>query len=93
MEPLVTEELVARQPPEAQAIIRLLVARIVKLEAENAELRTRIEELERQMKGKTPQNSSLPPSTQHPHNRPQPPRRNSKKKRGGNSATRNTSDP
>ncbi len=32
---------------------------------------------------KTPQNSSLPPSTQHPHARPQPPRRKSKRKRGG----------
>ena len=33
--------------------------------------------------GKTPQNSSLPPSSQHPHARPQPPKRKSKKKRGG----------
>jgi len=72
----VTEEIVARQPPEAQAIIRALLAEIV-------ELRARIEELERQGKGKTPQNSSLPPSTQHPHARPQPPRRKSKKNRGG----------
>ena len=32
---------------------------------------------------RTPQNSSLPPSTQHPHARPQPPKRRSKKKRGG----------
>ena len=39
--------------------------------------------MERQAKGKTPQNSSLPPSTQHPHARPQPPKRKSKKKRGG----------
>jgi len=83
MEVAVTEEIIARQPPEAQAIIRLLLARIAELEAENAELRARIEELERQAKGKTPQNSSLPPSTQHPHARPQPPKRKSKKKRGG----------
>ena len=76
MEPVITEEIIARQPPEAQAIIRLLLARIAELEA-------RIEELERQGKGKTPQNSSLPPSTQHPHARPQPPKRKSKKKRGG----------
>jgi transposase len=39
--------------------------------------------LERQAKGKTPQNSSLPPSTQHPHARPRPPKRKSKKQRGG----------
>ncbi|MGD0900345.1 MAG: DUF6444 domain-containing protein [Thermoguttaceae bacterium] len=73
---VITEEIIARQPPEAQAIIRALLAEIV-------ELRARIEELERQLKGKTPQNSSLPPSTQHPHARPQPPRRKSKRKRGG----------
>ncbi|MGD0899931.1 MAG: DUF6444 domain-containing protein, partial [Thermoguttaceae bacterium] len=57
---VITEAIIARQPPEAQAIIRALLAEIV-------ELRARIEELERQLKGKTPQNSSLPPSTQHPH--------------------------
>jgi transposase len=72
----ITEETIARQPPEAQAIIRLLLGKIAELEA-------RIEELQRQGKGKTPQNSSLPPSTQHPHARPQPPRCKSKKKRGG----------
>jgi transposase len=71
----ITEEIIARQPPEAQAIIRALLA-------EFAELKARIEELQRQAQGKTPQNSSLPPSTQHPHARP-PPRRKSKKKRGG----------
>jgi len=76
MEAVVTEEIIARQPPEAQAVIRLLSARTAKLQA-------RIEELERRMKGKTPQNSSLPPSTQHPHARPQPPKHKSKKKRGG----------
>lgn len=32
-EPLVTEELIARPPPEAQAIIRLLLAKIAELEA------------------------------------------------------------
>jgi transposase len=72
----ITEEIIARQPPEAQAIIRLLLAKIAELEA-------RVEALERQGKGKTPQNSSLPPSTQHPHARPQPPKRKSKRKRGG----------
>ena len=64
----ITEELIARQPPEAQAIIRLLLAKIAELEARL---------------NKTPQNSSLPPSTQHPHARPVPARPKSKKKRGG----------
>ena len=35
------------------------------------------------MKGKTPQNSSLPPSTQHPHAKPPRKKRKSKKRRGG----------
>ncbi len=55
MPSLVPEELISRQPPEAQAIIRLLLARIAELEA-------RI--------NKSPQNSSLPPSSQHPHAKP-----------------------
>jgi transposase len=76
MSPDVTEEIVARQPPEAQAIIRLLLARIAELEA-------RVEELQRQAKGKTPQNSSLPPSIQHPHAKPASRRRKSKRRRGG----------
>jgi transposase len=83
MKATVTEESIARQPPEAQAIIRLLLARIAELEERVEKMGARIDELERQAKGKTPQNSSLPPSTQHPHAHPQPPRQKSKKKRGG----------
>jgi transposase len=49
---LITEEMLARQGPEAQAIIRLLLAKIAELEARL---------------NKTPRNSSLPPSTEHPH--------------------------
>jgi len=70
----ITEEIIARQPPEARAIIRLLLAKIAELEA-------RIAELERGRK--TPQNSSLPPSTQHPHAKPAPRKRKLKKQRGG----------
>jgi transposase len=76
MESIVTEEVIARQPPEAQAIIRALLAEIAALRAE-------LEEVRRHSKGKTPQNSSLPPSTQHPHARPAPRKRKSKKRRGG----------
>jgi transposase len=70
----ITEEIIARQPPEAQAIIRLLLAEI-------AQLKARIEELERGRK--TPQNSSLPPSSVHPHAKPASSKRKSKRKRGG----------
>src|SRR3972149_1874343 len=59
MSPDVTEEIIARQPPEAQAIIRLLLARIAELEA-------RIEELQRQGEGKRPANNSPPPRTPEP---------------------------
>ena len=76
----ITEALIARQTPEAQAVIRLLLAQIAKLTARVAELEARL--------GKTPQNSSLPPSSQHPHAKGrQPPSgsktKKSKKKRGG----------
>ena len=59
---LVTEDLLARQPPEAQAIIRMLLARI-------AEQDRRIAALEAELAAskKTPRNSSLPPSSEHPH--------------------------
>src|ERR1700688_3086549 len=68
MSQTIPEEVIARQSPEAQAIIRLLLARIEALEARL---------------NKTPENSSLPPSSQHPHAQPSPPRQPSGKKRGG----------
>jgi len=67
-EPLVTEELISRQTPEAQAIIRALLAKLNELEA-------RIK--------KSPRNSSLPPSTEHPHAKTQASKEKSGKKAGG----------
>lgn len=67
-EPLIPEELIARQPPEAQAIIRLLLAKIAKLEARL---------------NKSPRNSSLPPSVEHPHAKPPRGEAPSRKKPGG----------
>lgn len=64
----ITDDLIARQPPEAQAIIRLLLARI--------------QELEDRLK-LSPQNSSLPPSSQHPHAKPLRPKSSAKRPRGG----------
>lgn len=51
-----TEELIARQSPEAQAIIRLLLAQLGELQAEVATLKAELAALK-----KTPENSSLPP--------------------------------
>ena len=51
----ITEELIARQPPEAQAIIRALLAKI-------QELQDRLNQ--------SPRNSSSPPSSEHPHAKP-----------------------
>jgi hypothetical protein len=67
-------ELDAEMTPAVRAFVGLLLDRIAKLEA-------RVEELERGRK--TPQNSSLPPSTVHPHAKPPATQRKSKKKRGG----------
>lgn len=67
-----TEEQLASFGPEAQAVIRALLAEIKRLTR-------RVEELEGR---KTPQNSSLPPSSQHPHAKPAGKPR-SGKKRGG----------
>jgi transposase len=55
-----TEELITRQTPEAQAIIRALL--------------TKIRQLQDQL-NQFPANSSVPPSTEHPH--ANPPRRKS----------------
>ena len=71
----ITEELIARQTPEAQAIIRLLLGQIEELTARVAALEARL--------GKSPQNSSLPPASQHPHAKPPARKPKSKKKRGG----------
>ena len=65
----ITEDLIAKQSAEAQAIIRLLLTRLAELEAQL---------------GQSPQNSSQPPSTQHPHAKLKRPKRDGKqRKRGG----------
>jgi transposase len=72
----IPEEVIARQPAEAQGLIRLLLAHIVEQDR-------RIVELESRLK-LSPRNSSLPPSSEHPHAKPSPPpKTRSKKKRGG----------
>jgi len=77
---LVTEDLVGRQAPEAQAIIRLLLARIAEQDRRIAALEAEAAALQ-----KTPRNSSLPPSSEHPHAKPprDKERRGPMNKRGG----------
>ena len=79
----ITEEMIARQPAEAQAIIRLLLAHIAQQDRRIAELESRLKELEARLK-LSPRNSSLPPSSEHPHAKPLANEKvRSKKKRGG----------
>jgi len=89
--PPIPPELDAEMTPAVRAFVLAMLARNAKREARNAELEAkvarleaRIEELQRQSKGKTPNNSSLPPSTQHPHAKPpRKKRKKGRKKRGG----------
>ena len=69
-------------PPEAQVVVRLLLARnaeldarVVALEAEVATLKARL--------AQDSTNSSVPPSASHPHAKPDRKRPRSKRKRGG----------
>lgn len=67
----IPDELAAEMTPGVRAFVDVLLQRIVDLEAEIAALH------------KTPRNSSLPPSSEHPHARPAPKKPSSGKKPGG----------
>src|SRR5271167_1563631 len=77
--PPITAEQLAALPPEFRALLQAVIDHY---EARIAVLEARIAELERRSP-KTPENSSLPPSTQHPHAKPLPKKPRSKRKRGG----------
>ncbi len=77
--PPITAEQLAALPPDFRALVQAIIAHY---EARIAKLEARIDELEGRL-NKTPRNSSLPPSTQHPHAKPPTAKRKSKKKRGG----------
>jgi transposase len=69
-------------PPEIEAEMTPAVKAFVEALIDHYE--ARISELDSQVKRLTPQNSSLPPSTQHPHAKPKRAKRDGeKKKRGG----------
>jgi transposase len=69
-------ELETEMTPAVRAFVEVLLARIASLEAEVSELKRLI--------GRNPQNSSVPPSSEHPHaKQPVPKRKSSGRKRGG----------
>ena len=68
-------ELWNRIPTEAQAVFVKMAETIARLERKVAELESRV--------NKTPQNSSLPPSTQHPHAKSAPRKEKGGKRPGG----------
>jgi transposase len=80
--PPISPEQLAVLPPEMRGVIEAIIQHY---ERRVAEYEDRIAGLEAELKGlrKTPQNSSLPPSTQHPHAKPVKPKAKSNKKRGG----------
>ena len=82
-EPPITAAQMAALPAEFRALLQSVIdhyeARVAVLEARIVELEAKLE----QRTPKTPQNSSLPPSTQHPHAKPPRGKAKSKRKRGG----------
>lgn len=71
--PPITAEQLAALSPEVQVLVRAIIEHYER----------RIAELEAKLNLKTPQNSSLPPSSQHPHAKPLAGKAKSKNKRGG----------
>src|SRR5947209_6557747 len=80
--PPITPEQVSALPPEFRALLQAVIdhyeKRIAGLEVDLAAVRAELE-----TKKKTPRNSSLPPSTEHPHAKPAPKKEKSGKKPGG----------
>ena len=79
-------EILAEMTPAVRAFVESLLSAMADKDAQIARMQAEIDELKSQVKRLTPQNSSVPPSTQHPHARPTPkpkPKSKSKKSRGG----------
>ena len=81
-QPPFTPEQIAALPPEFRALLQAVIdyyeQRLAGLEAELAAVKAELAATK-----KSPRNSSLPPSSEHPHAKPQPPKKRSGKKRGG----------
>ena len=79
----ITEDQIAGFRPEAQVIIRALMAQNAELKERVDELEAKIQELEAKL-NKNSKNSSKPPSATHPHAKPESPKKKkSRRKRGG----------
>jgi len=74
-QPPITPEQLASLPPEIRALVRAIIDHY---EQQLAELKAELAGVK-----KTPQNSSLPPSSQHPHAKPPVAKPRSNKKSGG----------
>ena len=78
----ITDEQIAALPPEFRALLQAVIdhfeKRIGGLEAELTSVRGELSAMK-----KTPRNSSLPPSTEHPHGKPAPQKPKSGRKPGG----------
>src|SRR5215213_6045394 len=73
---------VPRTLEDALALLDLVCAELVALRAENAQLRTRVQELEARL-GQNSTNSSRPPSSDPPGAPPRPPAGPTGRRRGG----------
>ena len=60
-------ELLAEMTPAVRVFVESLLVEMAEVQAA---MQAEIDELKSQVKRLTPQNSSVPPSTQHPHARP-----------------------
>ena len=81
-------ELLAEMTPAVRAFVELL---LLQMEEMRSRMQAEIDELKAQVKKLTPKNSSVPPSTQHPHARtPQKPEAKSRKNRGGQNGHKRT---
>lgn len=75
MEIVVTDEMMARWLPDAQAVVRMLMKQVAERKAEVAELKAR--------RNRPSSNSSLPPSATHSHAKPSKPSLRKAKRGGG----------
>ena len=92
---MLDQELIARQPPESQHLWHIVMAFVQQLLGSIGELRQTIASLNQNILAlqaeiqklkrprKTPQNSSVPPSTTHPHAKPKSSRQPTGKAPGG----------